>query len=62
MMRKIEEIQKEYGELCVKYGDLMFKIGRFQKEIEAIKLRVPELDLEFNAIMSQENPQDTKTP
>lgn len=61
-MRQLADIQKDYGDFCVKYGDLSMKIVRLKNELKVIEESILNLDKEYQELMAHENTQETKAP
>lgn len=52
--RTIEEIQREYGQLCAKAGNAQYQVATIQKEIDLINDRLRDLNLEAAAVQAAE--------
>lgn len=45
--RTPEQIQQEYAQLCIKAGDLGYKIQAFQKDLDMVHGQLRDLNFEY---------------
>lgn len=57
-MRKIEEVQKEYGETCAQLGDVTYRVSILTKNQKALEEKLYSLNKEGSEINIEKN----KTP
>lgn len=63
-MRKIEEVQQEYQQLCAMSGDMSYKIRCIQKDLRKIELAMLKLNKEAQRIeeANKRKPQPVPAP
>lgn len=53
-VRSMEEIQREYTDLCVKAGNLQYQIKVLSKDLDIINETMKDLNLEAGAVKAAE--------
>lgn len=52
-MRTVEEIQKDYAQVCTVAGDLQYRIKCFREELDKANDKLKELNAEAMSVQSQ---------